>query len=502
MEQRTYYDLCEEVSSQRLYEGLLKYGLFSEKLPPFLSSESFYDYCENRKPNLCFSGKERLYACFNAMRDSNVPRNIGIPNPFAYQLLCESLKNNWESIKKHFKENTENDKEKISRIHIRKLDNKKVLFEMNYKNIEKDGSPEPDFFLGSKYLVKADISNCFPSIYSHSIPWALVGRNVAKQNRRPTDWYNELDKKIRNLKHGETTGLLIGPHASNLIAEIVLTSVDRELSGTWKKYTRHIDDYKCYVSNEEEARKFLLDLNEELRYYNLTLNHKKTEIIKLPSSTDNQWVRLLLAHPIHLKKGMLNYKDIKNYLDTLIDIIKEFDENSAILNYAIKMVYKRILSENAKQYLVKTILHWALIYPYLVFLIEKCVFEQFKIHCDEIQRISQYLYNEGLETQNFECASYAIYFSLKYEFELQRISTTDVLAKEDCIFSLLDYCYCKRYNHKADLYRHKKHVQEFTEEEFEYFWLYAYHVLPESKLKDEWKEIKKNKVSFLKPDFI
>ena len=46
---------------------------------------------------------------------------------------------------------------------------------MNYSNWKTDGTPEPDLLIGKKYIVKADISTCFPSIYTHSIPWALVG---------------------------------------------------------------------------------------------------------------------------------------------------------------------------------------------------------------------------------------------------------------------------------------------------------------------------------------
>ena len=51
---------------------------------------------------------------------------------------------------------------------------------MNYDNWRDDGSPEEDIMLGKKYLVKVDISQCFPSIYTHAIPWALVTKEVAK----------------------------------------------------------------------------------------------------------------------------------------------------------------------------------------------------------------------------------------------------------------------------------------------------------------------------------
>ena len=58
------------------------------------------------------------------------------------------------------------------------------LFSMNYKNWKDDGTPEPDLLLGAKYLVHADVSNCFPSIYTHALSWVLVGKDVAKQNQK------------------------------------------------------------------------------------------------------------------------------------------------------------------------------------------------------------------------------------------------------------------------------------------------------------------------------
>ena len=36
-------------------------------------------------------------------------------------------------------------------------------------------------FKDKKYIVKTDIENCFPSMYTHSLPWALVGKGIAKK---------------------------------------------------------------------------------------------------------------------------------------------------------------------------------------------------------------------------------------------------------------------------------------------------------------------------------
>ena len=104
---------------------------------------------------------------------------------------------------------------------------------MNYKNWRVDGNPESDLLIHDKgishFLVKADIATCFPSIYTHAIPWAAVGKEKAKNSIRTDTWYNRIDERCREMCNGETHGLLIGPHTSNLIAEIILTVVDKKL---------------------------------------------------------------------------------------------------------------------------------------------------------------------------------------------------------------------------------------------------------------------------------
>lgn len=53
-----------------------------------------------------------------------------------------------------------------------------------------------------------------------------------------------------NLTNGETHGLLVGPHASNLLSELILTRIDKTLFDEGYRFVRHIDDYLCYVDSE------------------------------------------------------------------------------------------------------------------------------------------------------------------------------------------------------------------------------------------------------------
>ena len=77
---------------------------------------------------------------------------------------------------------------------------------MTYSNWKTDASPEPDLQIGNHYMVRADISTCFQSMYTHSLPWALVGKPTAKQTKNDkTIWYNILDHKCMELKKAKHT---------------------------------------------------------------------------------------------------------------------------------------------------------------------------------------------------------------------------------------------------------------------------------------------------------
>ena len=155
---KSYANYIGEIDKDDVYQGLLGYGMFADKLPPCFSSKKFYEYCLTR--NSGFAKKSYRYVYYESMRNVNVPREMGIPTPMAYQRLCECLANNWDKIQKHFFDNTINQKFKVSRIHIRKMYDKNNLFEMNYSNWREDGTPDPKLSIGMKYMVKADILEC------------------------------------------------------------------------------------------------------------------------------------------------------------------------------------------------------------------------------------------------------------------------------------------------------------------------------------------------------
>jgi len=498
-----YAKLTKELSSEDILLGLLGYGLFPEKVPDFLSSKSFFDWYEKEgKP--CFEKKGKDYIRYESMRDINVPRLMAIPNPFAYANLCNELSDNWDKLQKHLIKHVEKQKHKVSRIHIRKLEYVNHLFEMNYKNGYKDGYPEQDIIIGNRFCVEADISNCFPSIYSHSVPWALIGKTKAKKTLIEEDkWVDNIDKKLRNIKFEETNGILIGPHTSNLISELILVVIDDNLWEKGYRYVRNIDDYKCYVKTYEQAEKFLLDLTLELKEFELNLNNKKTKISPLPQLSVSEWVNKLNNFYIgDIKnedgKVVFKIKKLKAFLDLATELMLK-ENTSAVLNYAFKIIANTHLGEKALKYYINQAHHLILLYPYLAHVFEKYVIEPFEISSSKFKNIAVDLYKIGIEKGLHEACSYSIYWSIKYDYKIRNGIYTSALKSNDCIFITLAFLYAKKHKEKSIISKFKAKAIELKDIDFDRFWLFIYEALPQTKLDGDFKRIKKEKISFIKP---
>lgn len=283
---------------------------------------------------------------------------------------------------------------------------------MNYKNWRVDGNPESDLLLhgngASRYIARADISTCFPSIYTHSIPWALVGKEIAKQKTHYDIWYNRIDKRCAEMRNGETHELLIGPHASNLISEIILTLVDKKLYDQGYRYFRNIDDYECYVESYDEAQRFLLDLEETIREFNLTLNHKKTKIIELPIGIDKNWKHELIDLPKIGVSGTIEYPQVNMFIDTALTLATETGD-FAIINYAINKLKGLELSDNGKKLAAKRFMHMAAIYPYLLQLMGEYVFIPYEVDNCDIKELSDTIYKKSKKSMIMRACAFNLF---------------------------------------------------------------------------------------------
>ena len=454
----SYSEHMRRLTQNAIYDGLIGYGLFSEKLPPVFTSEPFLRFCTAHPDKLFLPNPgdaysklyHRQYVLYESNRNNRDFRQLGVPNPFAYELLCRYIRDNWSVIQKHLIDYTKGEPYKISRTHMRRFNDSPILFRMNYKSIsERVKNPVLSFLKTAKYCVQADISSCFPSIYSHALAWAIAGKEEAKRHVGDDSfWYNVLDKYTRGIKYGETNGLIIGPHVSNLLSELILVVIDFNLYKKGYKFIRHIDDYDCYVETREKADAFIYDLSDELRNFSLVLNRKKTKVLELPIGQDEGWVRRLNTFKMLMPKDRWGFDAVRGYLDFVVDLMKDVGD-LAIISYAMKIAARADMTDDARGYYVEYMMHLAILYPYLYQFIDESLFQACNVGFGEIAEFSRQMYKHGLKVRNREEVIYSLYFAVKYNFRVPDFSEEDIIGQNNAILDVLGYLYLKSIGKKA-----------------------------------------------------
>ena len=141
-----------------------------------------------------------------------------------------------------------------------------------------------DLALDFNYVFHADITDCYASVYTHSVAWAMHGKSTAKAKRRDLSLIgNAIDARLQDMQHGQTNGIPQGSVLVDLIAEMVLGYADIELSKrladagiTNFQVLRYRDDYRIFVNDTHDGELILKTLTEVLISLGLKLNAFKT----------------------------------------------------------------------------------------------------------------------------------------------------------------------------------------------------------------------------------
>ena len=170
-----------------------------------------------------------------------------------------------------------------------------------YRNIHR-------FFESYKYhrsekkydaMVQIDVSKCFDSIYTHSLPWAVLGKGQTKfsLDESKTTFAGRFDALMQNLNHKETNGIVIGPEFSRIFAEIILQSVDADLLAQLAEGAnlihkvdyeifRYVDDFFVFYNEESTQLKIFETLQEILKGKKLSINTAKIKHYQKPIITE------------------------------------------------------------------------------------------------------------------------------------------------------------------------------------------------------------------------
>lgn len=200
-----------------------------------------------------------------------------------------------------------------------------------------------------KYILKTDIKNFYPSIYTHSIAWALHTKELIRKKGNRADYTKflglKLDRLFQSANDGCTNGIAIGPAISDLISEIILSSVDTASSKIIDSKNidfigvRFKDDYRFLCQSKQDANFIIKTLQKQLALFNLTLNESKSQIDELPEGLFRQWTADY--QPFSLRyKSKINYKRFESSLRGTLKVDKKFEGTGVVDRFLSELTTK------------------------------------------------------------------------------------------------------------------------------------------------------------------
>ena len=294
-----------KLNKDNFIQQIVEFGYFTEQFPSCFSSKLFSSKLNELLPLSPCTKKQIEHSSKNAnlptalsMRKNNISRRIlSLPNPKSFLRLAKLMQENWNNIQSYAESSFS-----LSPItYIHKYNDFGERAMLNSENVRESLRSKSDFVegirnciqvsLGYRFRLKVDIANCYNSIYTHSIAWAICGKDDAKKylrTKEPESLKNryeladKLDAFMRFQKNNETNGIVVGPFTSRIFSEIILAAIDKQLANKGYIFRRYVDDYKFYFKSEADAKGSVPHIERLLNEYDLQLNISKTEIDCFP----------------------------------------------------------------------------------------------------------------------------------------------------------------------------------------------------------------------------
>lgn len=337
-------------------------GFFPRELPPVFTSESFGNHVsailsdweqkkvfstspvEMRKRN--GRKRNRRGAYIYKVPDAEIEvltkpkrgyerRNIHITHPIPQALLTQELAQNWRTISRWLSRAEFS----VDELRWSKQDSRGIR-EINFRVHQ-----AKKLFIGSSWdwLVQTDITRFYPSIYTHSIPWAAYGKERVKSNlsQYKGSLADRLDALVRACNRNQTVGIPIGPETSRIIAEVVSARIDYEFSEKLSdvhndRVDRLQDDWFIGANSLPEAENILSTIIHLYRHYGLEINGVKTSIDRLLHAPANSWILQLSGFLSHNAKSLSGTR-LREFLALSLNVQQEFP-TEPVINYAMSVI--------------------------------------------------------------------------------------------------------------------------------------------------------------------
>jgi hypothetical protein len=413
------------------FDDFLTKGYFHDRVIPPLKSSSLQnasqDIANHIQPIIqsAIAQRFRLRTRRSQPVHHSVPkrkhlrRMLSIPNPLPHAILSNQIVAGWPEIQAVFLPSPISLSFPIS-------SNNRAVESLFSRNDET--SLRARRSVGCRYLLTADIVRFYPSIYTHSIPWALHTKTVARNDPDNLLLGNRLDVCVRESQDKQTGGIPIGPDTSFVLGEIISSAMDWQLEQALGNIplrgTRFIDDYNLYFETRGDAERGIAAIHGVARSFELEINDTKTEISELPEALEPSW-------KTHLRGMQID--ESASSVQALFDHAAEFVPRypfDSIYTYVAKKLLDQSLSyaiwSICEPLLMRAAIAEPGLLPVLIELLDlHGLFDQ-----DGLVRTLEYLcrYHAPLQ-QGYEVA-WALWLCCRFQLSISQ-ETADVVALVD-----------------------------------------------------------------------
>ena len=341
-------DLPKHFTFKKLLEKI-SFVLTSKKLSDFCKSANEAKKLEKVNYNL-FTNKDGEYSW----------RLLQLIHPVLYVDLVHQItnKSNWEQIQNRFKFFS-HESYRISCTSIPIINNNSEKSNKATQIISWKRDTERESIrlaLKYKYIFHTDIVDCYGSIYTHSIAWALHGKGVAKNTRSNKELLgNIIDDILQQMSNGQTNGIPQGSTLMDFISEIVLGYSDSLLDIELKevkdfKIIRYRDDYRVFVNNPEDGKLIIKCLSEVMSKLGMRIHPEKTNF------SDDVITSSIKADKMHWISHPKSFKDLQSELLAIRNLANRFPNSGTLVNCLVKFDKKLLNIKNIDYEVLVTII--------------------------------------------------------------------------------------------------------------------------------------------------
>lgn len=431
---------------------LLEKGYFPSQLPPPFHTEDLALHHEElytkwfalQKPpktggkKIPKAPKSKLES-FSVARAGHKRRAISLPNPVAQTYLVHALIPHWGKLVALYR------KSRLSVSHPRFI--RSGIRATSIPTMQHLYDKKILMSAGYRFFLKTDISRFFPTVYTHSIPWALHGKTVAKKNRALTTKFfgNLFDLAFRQAQDEQTIGIPIGPDTSHMIAEAIATAIDIALKSKlkdWPPGFRYVDDYYLFFKKSSDAESALAALMKCLQDFELQINFEKTKISSIQDVMDDYWTHQLTN--INISNDVAKQKSNINQFFELAKKAAKANPDESVMTYAVKRLGSTVIHVDNWSCLEAHLCHTAMAYPNSLQTIARLLTTYknigFPLNKDRLSRSVNSIIEDHVDLNHHSEVAWCLWIckDLKLEVSSNNVDALAIMHSSVCALLLMD----------------------------------------------------------------